>query len=73
MAGWALEAGSALPWRQKEEGEGGTDAGKFVDFMVEIDGVFLGLLTSLGSRRCDHPLDCYLHTPSTIFVAGLGT
>lgn len=29
---------------------------KFVDFMAEIDGVFLWLLTSLGSRRCDHPL-----------------
>lgn len=72
MAGWALEAGTALSWRQKEEGEGATNAGKLVDFMVKINGVFLWLLTSLGSGKCDHPLDCYLHTPST-FVSELET
>lgn len=51
------KTGQLLYGGRKEERRS-TDAGKFVDFMVEVDGVsFLGLLTSLGSRRCGHPLN----------------
>lgn len=54
----------AGPWKGaqllhggKKEERRGIDAGKFVDFMVEADGVSLVLLTALRGRRYDHPLD----------------